>query len=180
MRSSASRKYVSASWSESVYEAHCVGDVRTWSTPAGLLAEHDALTLPSTPPPMPRHRNSTGQQNQREHHSSSPARREKKSLSSLDFELALWRRAADKRAAKKTQLEKRASLNQVDPEHLARNSADLAINKCCSSMVLPPYDAKQPAVLLQWKIIVALAIVSTIVVFFKSFALYSEANPSGV
>ena len=154
----------SVSWSDGDFKSNfTLGKVYPWRSESSLPEPH-APPLRSSPLPMSasadssRLRNTTVLLHHRDHHSSSAARPRKKSLSSLDFELALWQKAADKRAARKIQLEKLAALKK-----LARNAAaNRAVNHH-SGMVLPS-DVKQSAVLLQWRIIIALAIVSAVAV----------------
>jgi hypothetical protein len=74
-------------------------------------------------------------------HAGSPmpvGRRRRKSASSLDFEVVAWKRAADKRAAKKTQLEKRAALHQLTTARACRLAAirhHLKTNACANRAI---------------------------------------------
>jgi hypothetical protein len=136
-----------SSWSEGRLKVKQI--VRSWHS-AGMLLEPPAAPLRSTTRPMPasadssRRRKSTGQRDDRKYYASSPVPVRLKS--SLDFELAIWQRAA----TKKKQLVKLAADAKICDKHLARNAgARRANEQCCNGMVLPS-DATQPAVFLQW------------------------------
>lgn len=144
-----------------------------------FLSWRSAGTLQQTPtqpehtalPPTPasaesQHKNSTlqrGMHNQHYHASSTMSLGRPKSLSSLDFELMVWKRAADKRAAdkraaKNTQL-KRAALQRLTPDLRSwqletKACANHAIKQCRSG----PASTIESAAPLQWKIMAALTL----------------------
>lgn len=105
-----------------------------------------------------------GQRDHREHYASLPVPVQKR-LSSLNFELAIWQRAADQRAAKKKQLaakKKQQLAGLQQGKQIARNAgANRAIKHGC---IVLRKDALELAVLLEWKIMIALAFASASVV----------------
>jgi hypothetical protein len=150
-----------------------IGVVRSWRS-EGTLLQQCAQPLHSTPPPMPaptgsRQGRSISQRDLRNHqHSTSPAPLRRKSLSSsLEYELMVWKCAADKHTAKKVQLKKLAVLQQFNPGIRSIGSGPNRGHDVHVST-----ETIESATLLQWRMMAALALFTASITCF-SYALWA-------